>query len=181
MADRDLDQLQRISAALDGEGTMPEPLDADGQAFLAALQQLRSQARVEEAVPPPDVTEAVLRQIHAPTPLRARRSERRPLVLVAAAVFVIAAVVSALLVRDGGPLAPDAALADVGDEVLEAQTAVAALDAEVTVVERGAHPGVPIRRYEGTLRYEAPERLWLHLEERTAPPARVAAPTTSIW
>ena len=35
----------------------------------------------------------------------------------------------------------------------------------LTLVERGAHPDRPDRRYEGTLRYEAPERLWLHLEE----------------
>jgi hypothetical protein len=124
--------------------------------------------RLEEAAEPPDVTDAVLRRIHAaPSTPRARP----PLALAAAAVFAVAALATGLLLRAGGPLAPDAALADVGEEVLEAQTAVLHLDAKVTVVERGAHPDLPVRRYEGALRYRAPEQLWLHLEEQTRPPA----------
>jgi hypothetical protein len=168
MAERDLEQLQRISEALDGHGAMPDDLDADGRAFLEAARRLRSQVRLEEATPPPDVTQAVLHRIRAnPSIDRARR----PLALVAAGVFVVAAVSAALLMRQGGPLAPEAVLADVGEEVLEAQTAILELDATVTVVERGAHPDLPLRRYRGSLRYQAPERLWLHLEEQTAPPA----------
>jgi hypothetical protein len=167
MAERDLHQLRRISSALDGDGPMPHPLDDDGRDFLAAAQRLRSMARLEEAAVPPDVTDAVLRQVHAGPAAAPRLHAPHRLALVAAAVFAIAGVAAALLVRDGGPLAPEAVLADVGDELLAAQTAVLALEAEVTIVERGAHPVVPVRRYSGALRYEAPERLWLHLEERT--------------
>ena len=162
MADRDLERLQRISEAFDGDRPMPEERDADETAFLASAERLRSMVRVEEAAVPPDVTDAVLARVRADAP----SWSRRPLALVAA-VFVVAAVDAALAVRPGGPLGPDAALADVGTEVLRAQQDVLALDAVLTLVEHGVHPDVPIRRYEGTLRYRAPERLWLHLEDRT--------------
>ncbi len=169
MADRDLDQRHRISAALDGDGPMPDALGADDAAFLAGAERLRSRFRVEEAVTPPDVTDAVLEQIGR-APHAAPRRPDRSLGLVAAAVFAVAALVTGLLVRSGGPLGPQPALADVGDDVLQAQTEVAALEATLTLVERGAHPDRPDRRYEGTLRYEAPERLWLELDETSAAP-----------
>ena len=148
---------------------MPEHLDAEGEAFLEAARRLRSQARVEEAATPPDVTDAVLARVRPRSSAEPR--SRRSLGLVAAAVFAIAALATGFLVRTGGPLGPGPALADVGDDVLEAQADVRSLDAEITLVERAAHPDVPERRYAGRLRYDAPERLWLHLEERTAPPA----------
>jgi hypothetical protein len=166
--DRDLDQLRRISEALDGDGSLPDELDADGQAFLEMATRLRSMVRVEEAAVPPDVTGAVLARVRQrpSTPSR----QQRPLVVAAAVVFVVAAVAAALAVRPGGPLGPEPALADVGEEVLHAQQDVLALDARLRLVERGAHPDIPERRYEGTLRYQAPERLWLHLEDRTSLP-----------
>lgn len=166
--DRDFEQLRRISEAIDGEGSLPDDLDAEGQAFLSSATRLRSLLRVEEAAVPPDVTDAVLARVRR-RPL-ARPRPQRPLVLVAAAVFVVAAVAAAIAVRPGGPLGPAPALADVGEQVLHAQRDVLALDARLTLVERGAHPDVPQRRYEGTLRYQAPERLWLHLEDRTSLP-----------
>jgi hypothetical protein len=166
--DRDFDQLRRISEALDGDGVLPDELDADGQAFLESATRLRSMLRVEEAAVPPDVTDAVLARLRgAPSaPLHSQRS----VALAAAAVFVVAAVVAAFAVRPGGPLVPQPALADVGEEVLHAQQDVLALDARLTLVERGAHPDIPERRYAGTLRYQAPERLWLHLEDQTSLP-----------
>lgn len=168
MADRDLHQLERISAALDGEGPMPEHLDDEGQAFLASALRLRSMVRIEEAVVPPDVTDAVLERIRRSHHARPRAP--RPFALMVAAVFVIAAISAGLAVRPGGPLGPEPALADVGKRVLRAQQDVAVLDATLRLVERGAHPGVPERTYVGTLRYQAPERLWLHLEDRSALP-----------
>lgn len=170
MAERDHEQLRRISAALDGDGPMPEPLDADGAAFLANAERLRSRFRVEEAVAPPDVTDAVLEEVRNAPPATPRQRERS-LLAVAAAVFVVAALATGLLVRSDGPLAPQPALADVGDEVLQAQADVRVLDARLTLLEHGAHPDRPDRRYEGTLRYEAPERLWLHLSETSTEPA----------
>ncbi|MGH9275314.1 MAG: hypothetical protein ACRDZU_11770 [Acidimicrobiales bacterium] len=168
MADHELERLQRISEALDGDGPMPEALSVDEAAFVASATHLRSMVRVEEAAVPPDVTDAVLARVRSRPPARSRSP--RPLALVAAAVFVVAALVAALAVRPGGPLSPEPALADVGEEVLRAQQDVLALDAALTLVETGVHADVPVRRYEGTLRYQAPERLWLHLEDRTALP-----------
>ncbi|MEO6318344.1 MAG: hypothetical protein ABIP36_06125 [Acidimicrobiales bacterium] len=167
MADRDPQaHLRRISEALDGDGALPHPLDPEGAAFLDAATRLRSRMRVEAAATPPDVTDAVLERVRAEP--KARPSPR-PLSLVAAAVFVVAAVGAALAVRPGGPIAPEPVLADVGERVLQAQQDVLALDAAVTLVERGAHPEVPVRTYAGTLRYQAPERLWLHLvQDRTS-------------
>lgn len=163
------DQLRRISAALDGEGPMPEALDAEGRAFLAAATRLRARVRLEEADPPPDVTDAVLDRIASePSPRPGAR--RAGPALRAAAVFVLAALATVLLARPDGPLGPDAARADVGERVLAAQHRVTGMEATLHLVERGAHPRVPVRRYDGTLRYDAPERLWLHLEERTVPP-----------
>lgn len=161
------DTRARISAAMDGDGAMPADLDADGRAFLASASRLRSLLRVEEAAVPPDVTAAVLARIAEDGE---RRRRPRPLLLVAAAVFVVAALTTALAVRPGGPLGPEPALADVGAQVLRAQRDVVAFDATLTLVERGAHPDLPRRTYEGSLRYQAPERLWLHLTDRTALP-----------
>lgn len=165
MADRGRSQLRQISEALDGDGPLPEHLDAEGEAFLATATRLRSLLRLEEAAVPPDITDAVLARVRQPAP-----RAKRPLVLAAAVVFVIAAVSAAIAVRPGGPLGPAPALADVGKEVLAAQGDVLGLDATLALVERGSHPDVPVRRYEGTLRYRAPERLWLHLEDRSSLP-----------
>jgi hypothetical protein len=158
------ERLHRISTAFDGEAPMPDDLDAEDEAFLAAAARLRSTLRVEEAEVPPDVTRAVLARVA--DPVRPPRTAR-PTVLVAAAVFVVAALLTALAVRPGGPAGPSVAAADVGDRVLAAQHDVVALDAEVTLLETGAHPDLPERTYEGTLRYRAPEQLWLRFEDRT--------------
>lgn len=163
----DDDRRLAISAALDGDGPMPDGLDDGERAFLASATRIRSLLRVEEAAVPPDVTAAVLARVAGDD--RPRRP--RPLLLVAAVVFVVAALSTALAVRPGGILGPEPALADVGEQVLGAQRDVVALDAALTLVERGAHPDLPERRYEGILRYQAPERLWLHLDDRTALPA----------
>lgn len=177
MADRprDLDHLRRISEALDDEAEMPEDLDADGAAFLAGAERLRARLRVAEAEVPPDVTDAVLARLRpaheSGPPEHTRRRSARPAALVAAAVFVVAALAAGAATRPGGPLAPEPAVAGVGDDVLRSQHDVAALDAAVGLVERGAHPDVPVRRYTGTLRYQAPERLWLRLAEVGRRPA----------
>ncbi len=171
MVERDLDQLRRISEAFDGEGTMPDVVDADGAAFLATAERLRARLRVEEALTPPDVTDAVLERVRAERRGTVWPRSERPVLLVAAAVFIVAALAAGFLVRSGGPLSPRPALADVGDDVLAAQTDVRRLEATVTLVERGAHPDRPERRYSGTLRYEAPERLWLHLAETSTAPS----------
>lgn len=180
MADREPGDrlLVEVSAALDGEGTMPEPLDAEAARFAADARRVRAALRVEEAAVPPDVTAAVLARIGASEqsgPTRRRRRDGRPALLrrtpvAAAAAFVLAALVAAVAVRPGGLVGPEVALADIGDQVLADQVDVRALDADLHLVERGAHPEVPERHYRGTLRYRAPEQLSLRLDERGTRP-----------
>lgn len=172
-ADRVDEQLRRISEALDGEGPLPDELGPEAEAFLATARNVRSMLRVEEAEVPPDLTDAVLARVRTEprrTGAAPRAIAQRPLLRSAAAVFLVAALVAAWAVRPGGPLHTDPAAADVGVEVLQAQRSVSQLDATVRLTERGAHPDVPLRRYEGTLRYRAPEQLRLQLAERSAPP-----------
>jgi hypothetical protein len=56
------------------------------------------------------------------------------------------------------------------ERIVEAQTRVTSLAADITLVERGWHAQVPERRYEGRLAYRAPESLALAFEDRTAYP-----------
>ncbi len=152
---------EQISAALDGEGPMPEDLDAAEQAFVDRALALRARLRIGDAGHPPDVTGAVLEQI----PARHHRPRAR-LVLSAAAVFVVAALIGAIAVRPGGPVAPRPAAAGIAERVIAGQRAITRFDATITVVEHGVHPDVPERTLTGSLHYEAPEQLWLHLDQR---------------
>lgn len=160
-------RLQKISAALDGEATIPADLTDDEVAFVDGARRVRAGLRLEHAATPPDVVDAVLDELR----LRSSPRGRRPPLLVAAAVFVVAMAVGSFATPPGGPAAPGVAFAEVAERLLEAQSTVLSLDAHVVIVERGVHPDVPVRRLEGTLRYRAPERLWLHLEQRSATPA----------
>jgi hypothetical protein len=158
-------RFQEVSAAVDGEASMPEDLTAEETAFRDAALRLRGALRLDERTDTPDVSADVLRHISAPS------QRRRPTWLAAAAVFVVAAVAAGLALRPGGPAEPDTASADVSDEVVGAQRVVTSFDARVVLVERGVHPDVDERRLTGTLRYEAPETIWLELEESGTPSA----------
>lgn len=102
----------------------------------------------------------------SPPPRHADRRARR---LSAAAVFVAAALAAALLVHSSTD-GPDVAAADLAERVVAAQHDVSALSARVTIVERGWNPAVPERRFEGALRYRAPESLALWLRDQTTYP-----------
>lgn len=158
-------RLEQISAALDGEGPMPADLDEAERGFVENALRLRGVLRVVGADTPPDVTDAVLRRVTDQEPGR-----RRPALLVAAAVFVVAAVAGMLAVRPGGPVAPEPAAADVAERVIEGQRSITSFLAEVTVVEANVHPDVAERTLHGTLRYEAPERLRFELRQQSAVP-----------
>ena len=88
-----------------------------------------------------------------------------------AAAFVVGALVGGA-VMGLGRSRPDAVVAaDLGQRVLRAETEVTSLDASVTISEHGWNPAVPVRRFEGTLRYRAPESLAVVLRDRTAYPS----------
>lgn len=173
------DRLEQISAALDSEGAMPSDLSAQEGEFLEASQFVRSALRIGPAEEPPDVTESVLRAIAA-DPRRELRSEadtiglrhtrrpaestKAPFVLVAAAVFVVACAIGAVLVWPSGPGGPSGS-ASATDRVLAYQRAISEFHANLTLTEYGAHPDIAERTMTGTLSYESPETLRLHLEQ----------------
>ncbi|HUG83178.1 MAG TPA: hypothetical protein VMM13_01370 [Euzebya sp.] len=194
--------LRAISAALDGEGQMPdvadpEALDDAAAVFHATAVRLRQAVRLQEAEVPPDLTAEVMAEVAGSRPrggwatragrgtsgrlvstARGTRSgagssppfTRRQVGLVAGVAFLTTAVVTALALAPGWRGGEGLAAADVGEQLLAAQRSVTALDAAVVLVEQGVHPTLPVRRYEGTLRYRAPEQLWLSLQDVSALP-----------
>ena len=153
---------EQISAALDHEAAMPDDLTPDEQRFVDDARALRSRFRIGDAGRLPDVSEAVLQRLPA-----ARRPHRDRLVLVAAAAFVLAALAGVLAVRPGGPVAPRPAAAEIAERVLAGQRSIETFDATLTVVEYGVHPDVAERTLTGTVHYEAPEHLRLHLAQQS--------------
>lgn len=163
---------QQLSAALDGAlgEAEHEALEAHlagcepCRAHRGHLERLRRAVRYEPLDDTPDVAPAVVAAAAA-AQQRRKRAER----LVLAATFVAAVLAGGtfvgLDVRE-----PTQVRAAVAERVIEAQTRLASLEAEVRVVERGWHRAVPERRYTGTLAYRAPESLALTLTDRTAYP-----------
>lgn len=186
----DLDDLSRrrllatVSAALDGEAPEVDDLDQAAVAFRDTALRIGQTARLEEAAVPPDVTQAVLAQIQPGArndsdgvPDRTSQGQGQPaarsfrqVLLVASISFLLAALVAGLVVSPGWRGGGQTAVAAVPERLLSAQRDLHRLDATVTLVEQGAHPDLPIRRYQGTLRYRAPERLWLALQDVSARP-----------
>jgi Putative zinc-finger len=101
---------------------------------------------------------------------RRGRELRRGLLHVAAA-FLGGVVLGSTFIGlgPGGP--GQVAVADLPERVVAAQRTLTSLAADVSLVERGWHPGVPRRRFTGRLRYRAPEHLALELTDRTAYPS----------
>ena len=158
-----------ISAAFDGESAA-DAADHFAHcprcaAFAATAQEVRRQIRFEPVEQPVDVVASVTDTI--------TQTGRRSLVRwgLVAACFAIGAVLSATAVWLSDRPAPTAQAAEIEQQVQEAQATVDALDATLTVVERGWHPAVPERRFIGSLRYRAPESIWLVLEDTTDYPA----------
>ena len=139
------------------------------QAYARDLGTVRQRLRLEPVGFVPDVTAAVRRRLEEEAVPRRlvwpRMPALRPAMLQAAAVFVTAFIVGALAVGGGTPAPVQAA--SLGDRILEAQTRVDSLAARVRVTERGWHPAVGVRTYEGTLRYAAPESFAIRLRDRT--------------
>lgn len=128
--------------------------------YAARLERVRRQLRLAGAGDAPDLAPAVVGELSA-----RQRGRPRTRPITAAAVFVAAFALAAAAVGIGAP--PPATARDIADIVAAAQRDVHRLAAEVTVTERGWHPDVPVRRYEGRLRYAAPEAFALELTDVT--------------
>jgi hypothetical protein len=160
---------ERLSAAMDGALDAGDARRLDDHvagcqacaAYRSELELLRRSVRFEPLGDVPDVAPAVV----AIAAARGRR--RRVADLVAVAAAFVAAIVAGGVFIGLDVREPVQVHAQVSDRVVAAQRHVRSLAADVTVVERGWHPLVPVRRYEGRLAYRAPESLSLRLRDRT--------------
>jgi hypothetical protein len=89
--------------------------------------------------------------------------------LPAAACLVVGLLIGSVLVG-GWRTTPTPAAAQVPERVAAAQFDVASLSAELEIVERGWNEQVPSRTFAGTIDYQAPETLAMHLVDTTAYP-----------
>lgn len=172
---------QGLSARLDGERTDSTVLDrhvtgcADCQAFLDGALRVRRELRfapLDEDVP--EITPAVVERLgDRDGAHRTRRGEWWGAMSVAASL-VVGLVLGGLLATTANR---DPSVAEeLGERALAAQHTVVAFHADLAIEEHGWHPAVPVRRYEGSLRYEAPEQLRIDLRDRTAYPDASWAP-----
>jgi hypothetical protein len=136
----------------------------DCSRYQEQLHAVRARLRIEPVDRPVDLAPQVVARL----PATVARRPARAVSLVAA--FVAAFVAGASFVGVVSGPEPVGAR-DLSGAVLRAQRAIDSLRADVTVVERGWHPDVPVRRLEGTLAYRAPESLALHLRDLTEYPS----------
>jgi hypothetical protein len=129
------------------------------------LERIRLALRYETVGEIPDIASRVTAS------LPARRRLRLARLLPLAAAFTAGAVAGASFVGFGRHRPATVAVAHIADDVLRAQRTISSLEADVRVVEHGWHLRVPERAFTGSLRYTAPERVWLHLDDRTHYPS----------
>lgn len=179
---------EHISLALDGAIDPPElerleshlATCASCQTFRQSSLRVRQHLRFEVVTAVPDVESAVLdavRQEPARS-VRTRRRSRTPVRWLAPAAALLAGIiVGATFIGVRADRSPDtAAAADLSSRILVAQGRVDALDAELRVTERGWHPDVPVRTYEGHLEYRAPESLSITLDDTSTYPSKAWQP-----
>jgi len=102
---------------------------------------------------------------------RRDRRRSRSTLAVAVAALVAGVVIGVNLVGVGGNGPPPALAVPLPERVAAAQSRVDGLHEELRLVERGWHPAVPERTYEGTLDYRAPESLALEWRDTTTYPS----------
>jgi hypothetical protein len=123
-------------------------------AGLTVLDRRLGRGEVGHAPPPPPVS-----SLAAQPPLRWWW---------VAAVATVGVVVGAVMAGLGSLETVQAQ--ELDDRLHAASPAVTEIEADLVVVERGWHPSVPERVYQGSLSYTAPEQLALELIDTTAYP-----------
>lgn len=142
--------------------------------YLNRAGQLRNRLR-DEAEAAPDLTTRVLAAID-------RGPDRRPARRLRVAAAFVAGVFGGvvfigLALRQPTPVA----VADIPDQVLAAQSQVTSLTASLQLVERGWHPDIDERTFTGSISYQAPESLWIEIEDDTAYPTDSWVPNHSTY
>ncbi|HEX9824530.1 MAG TPA: hypothetical protein VGB51_09100 [Actinomycetota bacterium] len=136
--------------------------------FLDRARRIREVARLEPAAAVPDLVPAIMERVAAePRPGWIAPGWRRPAASFAAAALAAAVLAGAL----PGIRGPSARAGDLPRLVAEAAPGVTAYDGAFTVLERNFHADVPIRRFDLSIAFRAPERLSIELRDRTAYPS----------
>ena len=178
------DVTERVSLALDGELDATESDDVERHlatcptctAFERAATHVRQHLRYELVQDVPDVEARVLQAIRvdpaAGRPTRRAVHPWRARWLAPAAALLAGVVAGAAFMGLRSGDSGDVALAaDLSSRVLAAQLRVDALDATITIVERGWTDAVPERTYSGRIDYRAPESLTITLDDTTRYPS----------
>lgn len=168
-----------LSSRLDGEvdGSTSRLLDehlsrcAGCRRHEASLRRVRTALRVQPAEPVPDLSHAIMQRVAS----EGARGRRRDEWLGGLRVASVAAAVAALLVLGASLPFGDrpSQSAEAGEISRQVRTAARELDtyrAEFSIVERGWHEEVGIRRFVARVWFDAPEDIRLQVRDLTAYP-----------
>jgi outer membrane lipoprotein-sorting protein len=166
-----------LSAYIDGEST--DTMRRQIEEHLATCQSCRNEeaslravrklVRIQPVEDIPDLAPAIMARIEG----RSRRvldpwQERFRIAAVAAAAAALIVIGASL---PFGPETPDvAAASEITQGVRTAARNLKAYSATFSVVERGWHPEVPLRRMTATIDFRAPEDLRLEIDDHTPYP-----------
>ena len=176
-----------LSAALDNE------LDRDAldalQEHLATcvdcrrherdLRRVRQVLRVQAATPVPDLVDELMDRIRLETAPRPSWWPQR--LRVAGVAAVAAALLMLGVIAPWGDDPADVARAeDISQRVQAAARTLESYHARFDMIERGWHPSVPLRDFEGEVWFDGPESLRLEIDDRTIYPRRGGWPENDI-
>ena len=164
--------LQMLSLYFDGELPEDDIVEVErliessheAKVYLDSLGLLRKNLRYE-AADSPDVTDRVLTAVATDRPGFRFRNVRW------AAAFAAGAVAGAVFIGVTISQPAPVAAADIPSRMLETQSEVSSLTADVHITERGWHPEVTERVFNGRIVYQSPESLWVEMEDLTAYPS----------
>lgn len=163
--DGELDQrsIERVDSHL---ATCPECRRHE-----ADLRSARRAVRLQPVDSVPDLTGAIMGQVHAHGPHNRRRDEIRSLFrtgLIAAAVAALLFVGVTAPFRDRP--ANIAAASEIVREVKDAARTLSSFRATFRITERNWHPDVDVRHFKADVWFKAPERFRLQLRDLTVYP-----------
>ncbi|MDQ3985866.1 MAG: anti-sigma factor [Actinomycetota bacterium] len=169
--------IPELSARLDGECSpelarkIDEHLASCPQCARRAVSiaRVRKTIRTRPAESVPDLSEAILERVREESVVHKTRREWRVRLRLGAAAAVVSALILAgvsIPFRDGGP-AEVALASDIVRAVSSAARALDNYEATISVIERGWHPRVPIRRFDASLAFSAPESFRLRITDLT--------------
>ncbi|MEA2517819.1 MAG: hypothetical protein QOG16_1657, partial [Actinomycetota bacterium] len=136
----------------------------------AALRAVRKLVRVHPVEDIPDLAAAIMGRIEATTVTRLQPwHERLRIAAVSAAAAALVVLGASLPFGDGSPEVANAS--EITERVRAAARDLEAYEATFSIVERGWHPEVPVRKMTARLAYAAPESIRLEIDDNTTYPS----------